>query len=182
MRHAALLTVIGLAVFANALHVPFVLDELHEIVENRFVRQLWPLSHAAAARWRARSQAVRSSAYRRRSTTRLAGDSGWRRWFGRALSIMASRPRTAATYRSCDDGLVTWCKLIRDNGVGLVPARRATACARALHQFGGTARTTDRLRGARRLRQDDAAKALQEVAAVRRLRSGDDEVEFVGTD
>src|SRR6188474_482851 len=49
MRHAALLTMIGLTVYANALHAPFVFDDLHAVVENPFVRKLWPLTQAAAA-------------------------------------------------------------------------------------------------------------------------------------
>jgi hypothetical protein len=80
MRHAALLTVIGLAVYANALHAPFVFDDLHAVVENPFVRQLWPLTHAAAA------PPQSATALALAPTTRGASQN-----HARALSIMANQ-------------------------------------------------------------------------------------------
>lgn len=46
--HGLFLIALGAAVYANSLHSPFVFDDHGSIVDNPFLRQLWPLSSAAS--------------------------------------------------------------------------------------------------------------------------------------
>lgn len=47
--HGLLLVALGATAYANSLQAPFVFDDHGSIVENRFIRQLWPLSGALSA-------------------------------------------------------------------------------------------------------------------------------------
>src|SRR6266508_3820484 len=58
----------------------------------------------------------------------------------------------------------------------------ASARPPALHQRLAPPRPAHRLRRARRLGQDDAAEAVQNVAEIRRLRRRHDQMEFIGAD
>ena len=49
MLPAVFLVLVGVLTYAGSFTAPFVFDDVHAIVENPFIRHLWPFWHAASA-------------------------------------------------------------------------------------------------------------------------------------